>query len=155
MMQTIGRRYQRDISLPMMRKIQEWSASNDLQQHSQKWTYQIWTGICSSKHSMTVWLGFNIPNENLESAYCIQITETGNTSKTKDALWLPNKEIWNQHISSCYDHNNRRSSTYIRTVGVSSNNLTILWEFPDSVNLQLQISIEYTSKFTFTKVPKE
>jgi len=47
---------------------------------SQKWTYQIRTGSCSSKHSMTVWLGFNIPNENLKPTYCIQITETGNTS---------------------------------------------------------------------------
>lgn len=27
--------------------------------------YQIWTRIRSSEDSMTVWLSFNIPNENL------------------------------------------------------------------------------------------
>ena len=83
---------------------------------------------------MTVWLGFNIPNENLESTYLYSETSM--------------KTI---HL------NRRSSSTYIRTVGVSSNNLTVLWEFPDSVNLQSVISDAYTSKhgFTLIKVPNK
>ena len=50
------------------------------------------------------------------------------------------------HIKFLWPQQKRRSSTYIRTVGVGSNNLTVLREFPDSVNLQMRISHEYTSK---------